>query len=70
VQRKNLIGDALWIGRAGGKKKFYIYFFVTPWCLVLKFKFIGAAVWLGRAGAKKKFNIYILCDAVVFGIEI
>jgi hypothetical protein len=31
---------------------------------------IGDALWIGRAGAKKKFNIYILCDAVVFGIEI
>jgi hypothetical protein len=40
---------------------------VTPWCLVLKFKFVGAAVWLVRAFAKKKFNIF--GDAVVFGME-
>jgi hypothetical protein len=55
VQRKKLIGDAVWISRAGAKKKFYIYS-VTPWCLVLKFKFIGATVWIGMVCAKK-FNI-------------
>jgi hypothetical protein len=67
TQRKKIIGDALWIGLVGWKKKFNIYC-VTPWCLVLKFKFIGAAVWFGRACGKKTFNIF--CDAVVFGTEI